>query len=253
VGPLGGTTLMLHTHTDSGVATLTLARPERGNALAADLVEALLAAADGAIADPAVHTLVLRAEGPHFCTGLDLSTLAESSDGDLLLRLVRIETLLSRLWHAPLRTVALAQGRCWGAGADLFAVCEERQAAEGTSFRFPGAQFGIVLGTRRLAERVGVDRARALTTEGLEWDAAQAQAAGLVQAVVADAPPGDAQAALAAACAPPRVDAATAAALRAATRTDRRDADLAALVRSAAVPGLVQRLRIYRERLRAAR
>lgn len=235
---------MLHTHTDGGVATLTLARPERGNALAADLVEALLAATDSALADAAVHTLVLRAEGPHFCTGLDLSTLAESSDGDLLLRLVRIETLLSRLWQAPLRTVALAQGRCWGAGADLFAVCEQRHAAEGTSFRFPGAQFGIVLGTRRLAERVGVDNARRVVTEGLEWSAAQALAAGLVTTVgLQDAMTWPA----------PRVDAATAAALRCATRSDFADADLAALVRSAARPGLKERITAYRERLRASR
>jgi enoyl-CoA hydratase len=247
---------MLNTRRDAGVVQLTLQRPKHGNALGAELVEALLAtvqAACAAGAEGSVHTLVLRAEGRHFCTGLDLSDLDRTTDGELLHRLVRIETLLQSIWHAPLRTVALAQGRTWGAGADLFAACEVRLAQAGASFRFPGAQFGIVLGTRRLAERVGVDRARALTTEGLEWDAAQAQAAGLVQAVVADAPPGDAQAALAAACAPPRVDAATAAALRAATRTDRRDADLAALVRSAAVPGLVQRLRIYRERLRAAR
>ena len=238
---------MLHAHTDGGVATLTLARPDRGNALAADLVEALLAATDSALADPAVHTLVLRAEGPHFCTGLDLSTLAESSDGDLLLRLVRIETLLSRLWQAPLRTVALAQGRCWGAGADLFAVCEERHAAEGTSFRFPGAQFGIVLGTRRLAERVGVDSARRVVTEGLEWSAAQALAAGLATAV-------GAQEAWSTLTWPaPRVDAATAAALRRATRGDHADADLAALVRSAARPGLKERITAYRERLRAAR
>lgn len=235
-----------------GIVTLTLARPERGNALAPDLVEALLAAVQAACEDAAVHTLRLRGAGRHFCTGLDLSDLDACRDGDLLHRLVRIETLLQALWHAPLRTVALAQGRAWGAGADLFAACEVRLAHEGTSLRFPGAQFGIVLGTRRLAERVGAERARALTTEGLEWDAMQAQAAGLVQAVVAGTEPGDAEAALATACAPPRVDAATARALRAATRADHRDADLAALVRSAAAPGLVARVRAYRERLRAA-
>ena len=48
-----------------------------------------------AIADASVHTLVLRGAGRHFCTGLDLSDLATLSDGDLLLRLVRIETLLA--------------------------------------------------------------------------------------------------------------------------------------------------------------
>jgi enoyl-CoA hydratase/carnithine racemase len=231
--------MLQHAHAD-GVTTLTLARPERANALAADLVEALLARVHEAAADPAVHTLVLRGAGRHFCSGLDLSDLETASDGDLLQRLVRIETLLAALWHAPQRTVAVAQGRAWGAGADLFAACEQRVALAGSTFRFPGAQFGIVLGTRRLAERVGSDRARALVVDGGELDAAQALACGLASADHETAP-------LA-----PRVDAATARAVRAASRADHRDADLAALVRSAAVPGLQARIAAYRERLRAA-
>ena len=230
---------MLIAQTQDGVATLTLARPERGNALAADLVEALIAHTQAALADPNVHSLVMRAQGRHFCTGLDLSDLDRSTDAELLHRLVRIETLLSMLWMAPIRTVAVAQGRTWGAGADLFAVCEQRIAAADCTFRFPGAQFGIVLGTRRLAERVGVDRARALTTGGQQLVAVQAQQCGLATPGAED-------------CAAPQVDRATAAALRAATRTDHRDDDLAALVRSAAEPGLQQRIAGYRARLLAA-
>lgn len=241
---------MLNTTVAAGVTTLTLSRPERGNALGPDLVEALLAAVQAACDEGGVHTLVLRGEGRHFCTGLDLSDLDQCRDGDLLQRLVRIETLLAAVWHAPIRTVALAQGRTWGAGADLFAACELRLAMTETRFRFPGAQFGIVLGTRRLAERVGVDAARALTTGGTEWHAPKAQVAGLVQQVCAT---DDIEAALAAACQGPAVDRITAAALRAATRPDQRDADLAALVRSAAAPGLTQRIRAYREGLRGGR
>lgn len=238
---------MLNRTQEDGVTTLTLSRPERGNALGPDLVEALLDGVQTAFADATTHTLVLRGEGRHFCTGLDLSDLDTCSDGDLLQRLVRIETLLAAIWHAPIRTVVLAQGRTWGAGADLFAACEVRLAQGGTSFRFPGAQFGIVLGTRRLAERVGADPARAVTTGGTEWSVAEALAAGLVQQWVTDEP----EAALAATCLPPRVEARTAAALRQASREDRRDADLSALVRSAATPGLVSRIVAYRARLKA--
>jgi len=233
---------MLSTEYQAGVTTLTLQRPERGNALGPELVEALISAAEAAMADQSVHTLVLRGAGRHFCTGLDLTDLATLSDGDLLLRLVRIETLLALLWHAPIRTVALAHGRTWGAGADLFAVCEQRLVNPDTTLRFPGAQFGIVLGTRRLAERIGVDAARALVLEGGELDAPQALALGLATQL------GDTAAELAA----PRPDAATARAIRSATRTDRRDADLAALVRSAARPGLQMRITAYRARLLAA-
>lgn len=233
---------MLSSEHQEGVTTLTLQRPERGNALGPDLVEALISAAEVATADPAVHTLVLRGAGRHFCTGLDLTDLATLSDGDLLLRLVRIETLLALLWHAPIRTVALAHGRTWGAGADLFAVCEQRLVSPDTTLRFPGAQFGIVLGTRRLAERIGVDAARALVLEGGELDAPQAMALGLATQL------GDTAAELAA----PRPDATTARAIRSATRDDCRDADLAGLVRSAARPGLQSRITAYRARLVAA-
>lgn len=239
--------MLRSSHTD-GVTTLTLARLERGNALGPDLVETLLAAVQAASNDDTVHTLLLRGEGRHFCTGLDLSDLDQCRDGDLLQRLVRIETLLAAVWHAPVRTVALAQGRTWGAGADLFAACEVRLATTDTTFRFPGAQFGIVLGTRRLAERVGADAARAMTTTGGEWRAADARAAGLVQQLVDDTCGVDD--ALAAACPAPVVDRPTAAALRAASRSDHRDADLAALVRSAAAPGLTQRIAAYRARLK---
>lgn len=231
---------MLKVARDAGVLTLTLDNPGRGNALGPELVEGLLEAlAPTATAD--LHAVVLRASGAHFCTGLDLSDLETLSDGDLLHRLVRIETLLATIWHAPFATVAVARGRCWGAGADLFAACERRVAAADTCFRFPGAQFGIVLGTRRLAERVGTDAARAVVLDGAEWNADAALAAGLATAIGDDA-----------VVRSPRVAATTARALRAATRADLRDADLAALVRSAAEPGLRQRIADYRTRLRAA-
>ena len=236
---------MMRSDRAGGVLTLTLARPERGNALGPDLVEALLAAVQAAAADATLHTLVLRAEGRHFCTGLDLSDLATSSDADWLQRLVRIETLLQALWHCPLATVALAQGRAWGAGADLFAACETRIAAPDASFRFPGAQFGIVLGTRRLAARIGTDAARGLVVGGGAFDAPAALAAGLANAIGTEPP-----------VTPPVVDAATARAVRAASRGDppgAADADLAALVRSAAEPGLKARIQAYRERQLATR
>lgn len=227
----------LQTSTDGGTLTLTLNRPERGNALGADLVEALLDAVGALTPAGPIHTVVLRAAGRHFCTGLDLGDLERTSDGELLQRLVRIEQLLAALWHAPVRTIAVAQGRTWGAGADLFATCDVRVATPGTTLRFPGAQFGIVLGTRRLAERIGADRARDCVLHARELDADTALAWGLATATQEEPP------------AAQRVDAGTAAAIRAATRADHRDADLAALVRSAARPGLRARIASYRERM----
>jgi len=231
--------MALQVRREAGTVTLELARPERGNALGEDLVEALLEQVRLANADDTVHTLVLRGQGRHFCTGLDLSDLEASTDAQWLHRLVRIETLLATIWTAPKRTVAVAHGRAWGAGADLFAACEVRIARPGATFRFPGARFGIVLGTRRLAARIGEVRARRLVTEGGELDSAQAREWGLADATDEAALPD------------PAVGFATAAAIRAATRVGEgaaRDFDLAALVRSAAEPGLRERVAAYRQR-----
>jgi enoyl-CoA hydratase/carnithine racemase len=247
---------------DDGVALVELARPARGYALSAALVETLIAAVGRACADASVHTLALVGAGRHFCTGFDLTGLEDSSEGDLLMRFVRVETLLDAVWRAPVRTVAIATGRTWGAGADLFAACDERVAAPDASLRFPGAAFGIVLGTRRLAERVGADRARAWVSTGATLDATAAAAAGLASHV-APAPPesdtalgGWRREALAEA---PAIDRETLAAIRAASRPAGgpgadalADADLAALVRSASRPGLKARILAYRERSRAA-
>jgi enoyl-CoA hydratase len=248
-----------------GVAMITLERPARGNALSATMVEALIGAVGRACADPEVHTLALAGAGRHLCTGFDMSGLEAARDGDLLLRFVRIETLLDAIWRAPVRTVAIATGRTWGAGADLFAACDLRLATGDASFRFPGAAFGIVLGTRRLAERVGTERAREWIAQGATVEASQAAAAGLVSRLVATAP-GAHEGGRAridwqreALGPPPTVDRASLAAIRAASRPAGgpgadalADADLAALVRSAARPGLGARMAEYRARSLAA-
>lgn len=233
-----------------GLLTLTLNRPKTGNALSAAMVEALLSALDAAALDPTIHTVLLRGEGRHFCTGFDLADLDTTTDGELLHRFVRIETLLAALWHAPQRTAVLVHGHAWGAGADLVAVCEQRAAVPVATFRFPGAQFGLVLGSRRLAERVGVDVARAWITSAAVVDAETAARHGLVTTVAGD---DEVMPWLDALTAPPAVNADTAVAIRAATRADHRDADLAALVRSAARPGLRQRIMNYAARAWANR
>lgn len=236
---------------DGDIATLRLERPERGNALAPDMVAALDEGFADAVAGGA-RLVVLHGAGKHFCTGFDLSDLDDLSEGDLLLRFVRIEELLQRVHRAGVMTLAVATGRTWGAGADLFAACDRRLAAEDATFAFPGSGFGLVLGTARLAGRIGNAAARRLLLDGAPVDAATAVSLGLADQVV-DAGGIDAAIAQAAAAAA-RLDAETVASLHRATRRDAQDdADLAALVRSAARPGLKQRIIDYRARTRASK
>ena len=82
--------LILDRMDDCGVARLTLNRPDKANALSADLVEALLAALEAAAGD-GTRLLVLDGNGKHFCAGFDFGGYETQSEGDLLLRFVRIE------------------------------------------------------------------------------------------------------------------------------------------------------------------
>ena len=235
---------------DDDVATLWLARPERGNALGPVLIAAIEAALDEALAAGA-RLVVLRGRGRNFCTGLDLGDLDSLTDGDLALRIIRIELLLQRIHGLSVPTLAIAGGRVFGAGADLFAVCDHRVALPGTSFAFPGPAFGLVLGTARLAGLVGDGAARRLLLAGTPVAAVDALALGLVSEIVDDAALAPVLAAAQAAAV--RLDAATVAALHARTRRAADDADLAALARSVARPGLKARVEAYRAKVSAGK
>lgn len=223
---------------------LTLNRPDKANALSASLVEALIDAVERAHAD-GTRLLVLDGAGKHFCAGFDFTDYQNQSEGDLALRFIRIETLLQMLYHAPFETLALAHGRNFGAGADLVAVCSVRIAAPGTTFRMPGLRFGVVLGTQRLAQRIGDDHARRLLAETMTFDADHAQQIGFIGDIIS---PDEWSAHVqkvqghSEALAP-----AAAAALHRQTTRDTRADDMAVLARSVSTPGLKQRIQHYRE------
>ncbi len=232
-----------------GVARITLNRPAKGNALSADMVRELGAAFDEAIAEGA-RLIVIEGAGRHLCTGFDLSNLNEESDADLLLRFVNLETLLRKVFDAPVVTLAIGRGRVFGAGADLFAACDHRIALQGASFSFPGSAFGIVLGTARLAERIGRDRARQILLAGESVQAERALSDGLATQVIADADLPTALEGITVAA--KRLDAATVGSLHRAMDRGSADSELAALCRSASRDGLKARIVAYREQMLAA-
>lgn len=166
-----------------GSVCLELAAEARANALSAAVVEALIEAVSRALERPPA-LLVLRGRGRSFCAGFDLQGLEQESDASLAWRFLRIEHLLQLVHGAPCATLALAHGPVAGAGADLFAACTRRIAAPDASFRFPGARFGVVLGTGRLMRLLG-DRAQGVVLGQRSLDAGAALALGLADAVVA--------------------------------------------------------------------
>jgi enoyl-CoA hydratase/carnithine racemase len=230
------------------VLKLTLMRPSRANALGESLVETLLTVLDKAEQEE-VRLAVFAGEGNHFCSGFDLGDLETARDADLMYRLLRIETLLQRVAHAPFVTLALAHGRVVGAGADLFCACSERVTSPGATFRMPGWRFGIALGTRRLAGRVGTDKARSILLESRTFSAEEALAIGFATAVVPEA---DWPAILENSARRAQVlDRESIRSLLRFTIADTRAADMAALVETGSRPGLKERIVQYRESQKA--
>ncbi|MGB1258278.1 MAG: CoA transferase, partial [Thiolinea sp.] len=227
------------------ILTLTLNRPDSANALNPELVEALLEQITQA---QGVRLCVIRANGRNFCAGFDLSELEALSDGDLLLRFLRVETLLQAVHHAPFPVVALAQGHAMGAGADLFAACWQRIASPNTKFRMPGWQFELALGTRRLTRLIGSDAARDMLIDSKTVLAEAGLASGLVSEVV-EADGWEAKVAALAQRARSLPDNALQQML-ALTIDDSRSDDMAAIVATAGQPGLKRRILDYKVRLK---
>jgi len=226
------------------VTRLTLNRPEKANALSAAMVEALLDAVEYACTD-GTRLLILEGAGDHFCSGFDFTGYLEQSEGDLALRFIRIETLLQRLYHAPFETLVFAYGRSFGAGADMVASCHVRVAAPGAKFRLPGLRFGVVLGTRRLANRIGEDAARRILLTSHTFDAGEALRMNFITRVTPREEWPELIAAMRTEC--ELLTPSAAAALHHRTTTDSRAEDMAALVNSISPPGLKKRIRLFRE------
>jgi len=178
---------------DDGVRTITLNRPERRNALNVALLEALRAALDGAATDSSVRSVVLAGAGKGFCAGADVTEWSEAVDGgdDTALRWARnAHALLQELHDLPKPTVAVLQGAAVGAGLDLACACDFRVASEDAVFFCAYTWVGYnpdAGGTWLYPRLLGLEAAKRFVFTGERWDAATAEARGLVSEVV----PGD--------------------------------------------------------------
>ena len=226
---------------EDDVLLLTLNRDSKANSLTPTLVEDLITALDQ---PDNVRMAVIRGEGKHFCAGFDLSDISELSDGDLLWRFVRIELLLQKIYHSPFPIVALGHGQIVGAGADLFVACWHRVAAPCAKLKMPGWNFELALGTGRLAALIGQDAARDMLIDTRSISAEKAREIGLASDLTGKEGWEDLVTTLAARARTLPTEATTN--MLALTGSKNAELDLAALVRSAARPGLKARVEKYR-------
>lgn len=180
---------LVRSHIEGGVATVTLADPDRRNALTLPMVNEVEALFDELEADPAVGAVVVTGEAPAFCAGADLSHLSSSASGGAETGLRAIYEGFLRISRSPLPTIAAVNGAAVGAGMNLALVCDVRLAAERARFDTRFLQLGLHPGGghtwmfRRIA---GPQAVAATVLFGEVLDGAEAERIGLVWRCVAD-------------------------------------------------------------------
>jgi 2-(1,2-epoxy-1,2-dihydrophenyl)acetyl-CoA isomerase len=178
------------------VATITLNRPERLNAMTTELIEGVLDRLQQAAADEAVRVVVLTGAGRGFCAGGDLNETGgwiadpDRPEQDAVAELKHFHQVTTLLHEMPKPTIAAVNGPCAGAGLSWACACDLRIAAQSAVFRTAFLSAGLTGdfgGTWTLTRLIGGARARHLYLLNEKIDAATAATFGLVGEVVPDA------------------------------------------------------------------
>jgi enoyl-CoA hydratase/carnithine racemase len=167
---------------DDGIATVTLDRPDKRNALSIALRDAISDALASWIEDSSARVVVLTGAPPAFSAGFDLGEFGDPS----LARTIRHSSVRYHhaVWSFPKPTIAAVNGPALGGGFDLATLCDLRLASPAAVFGHPEIKFGAPPLFTPLRWLVGDGIARDLCLTGRRIDADEALRAGLVSRVV---------------------------------------------------------------------
>ena len=174
---------------ERGVAQVVLNRPERNNAYDGALIQALLAALDTLEQTRGLRAVVISGRGRHFQAGADLTWIdavrAASRDENIAASRATA-AVIWRLNAAPVPTIALVQGACFGGGTGLIAACDVVIAAEDALFSIAEVRWGLTAAIiiPQLNDAIGVRQVRRYALTGERFSAAEARRIGLVHEVV---------------------------------------------------------------------
>jgi methylglutaconyl-CoA hydratase len=179
--------------TEAGIARIALNRPEKRNALNAELISGLRDALARSAQDPAVRVVLISSEGKDFCAGLDLASLHMGKDDLSAVEHMESARQLAAVFLAirrhPRPVVAAVQGRALGGGAGIANACDLIVAAESASLGYPEVKIGFVpaMVAALLRRAVTEKRMFELLVTGEAVTAQEAKDIGLINQVFSDA------------------------------------------------------------------
>ncbi len=180
------------------VATATMVRADKHNALDRAMFDALHGALDRLTAEPGVRAVVLRGDGPSFCSGLDIASFMAEGDAGGAASLIdptpgsaaNYAQRVSTGWsEVPVPVIAAIHGYCFGGGLQIALGADIRIAAADATLSVMESRWGLIpdMGiTRALPRLVGIDVAKELTFTARRIDGAEAARLGLVTRTAAD-------------------------------------------------------------------
>ncbi len=169
------------------VATITLDRPDRLNALAVETWTELRDALEAADADDDVRVIVLAGNGKAFCAGDDISDFEFETAGDARAYARHILSCGLTIERVETPVISKVHGLAHGGGCEIAAIADVTVASTEASFRLPESLVGAVpgIGLVRFPELIGLKHTRELMLTNRELDAEEALDVGLVNEVVA--------------------------------------------------------------------
>ncbi len=172
---------------NDGVAVITLNRPDKLNALNADLLDALEQTLRHVQADPLARVVVITGSGPKaFAAGADIALLHQQDGFSGRLFAERGQRVLSLIEHLGIPVIAAVNGFALGGGCEVAMACHIRFAADTARFGQPEINLGIIPGyggTQRLPRLVGLAKAIELILSGEMVGVEEAHRLGLVNRV----------------------------------------------------------------------
>ena len=178
---------MVEVETRGDVALITLARPEKLNAITAEMLDGLLEAVEGVAASESVGAAVLTGRGRAFSAGGDITAMSAMEEPEFADTIARYMRVAAAFRSCPKPIIAAVHGYALAGGFELALLCDVRFAARGTRFGLPDTPLGLspTSGMTWLLPRVvGLGRAMYLTLSADDIDADEAERIGLVSRVV---------------------------------------------------------------------